>query len=149
MAPTDPARRPSAGARRVGYCIAIAFSAALLFVLNGRPGWQAMAFLTSDAGQVLWLVSLSLAAGIAASAMYLAHDPPWLKALGDLATTGIGLAAAIRGLPNSLAMCPGPPSAWNEPRAVRCGVGSAGERVEGDERVALGAQPADHLRRVM
>ena len=28
--------------------------------------------------------------------MYLAYDPPWLKTVGDLATTGIGLAAAIR-----------------------------------------------------
>ena len=96
MALTDPARRPSAGARRAGYCIAIAFSAALLFVLNARPGWQAMPFLTSDAGQVLWLVNLSLAAGIAANLVYLVYDPPWLKSLGDLATTGIGLAAAIR-----------------------------------------------------
>jgi hypothetical protein len=96
MALTDPARRPSAGARRAGYCIAIAFSAALLFVLNARPGWQAMPFLTSDAGQVLWLVNLSLAAGIAANVVYLAYDPPWVRSLGDLVTTGVGLAAAIR-----------------------------------------------------
>ena len=96
MALTDPARRPSAGARRAGYCIAIAFSAALLFVLNARPGWQAMPFLTSDTGQVLWLVNLSLAAGITANAVYFAYDPPWLRSLGDLVTTGIGLAAVIR-----------------------------------------------------
>ncbi len=37
-----------------------------------------------------------LAAGIAANLVYLAYDPPWLKSLGDLVTTGIGLAAAIR-----------------------------------------------------
>jgi hypothetical protein len=95
MALADPARRPSAGARRAGYCIAIAFSAAILFVLNGWPGWQAMPFLTSDMNQVLWLVNLSLAAGITANVAYVAYDPPWLKSLGDLATTGIGLAAAI------------------------------------------------------
>ena len=95
MALTHPARRPSAGARRVGYCIAIAFSAAILFVLNARPGWQAMPFLSSGMNQVLWLVNLSLAAGIAANVVYVAYDPPWLKSLGDLATTGIGLAAAI------------------------------------------------------
>jgi hypothetical protein len=95
MALTDPARRSSAGARRAGYCIAIAFSAAILFVLNARPGWQAMPFLTSGMNQVLWLVNLSLAAGIAANVVYVAYDPPWLKSLGDLATTGIGLAAAI------------------------------------------------------
>jgi len=96
MALTDPARRPSAGARRAGYCVAIAFSAAFLFVLNARPGWQQMPFLTSDISQVLWLVNLSLAAGIAVNAVYVAYDPPWLKSLGDLATTGIGLATVIR-----------------------------------------------------
>lgn len=96
MALTDPAHRPSTGARRAGYCIAIAFSAALLFILNARPGWQAVPFLTSDTNQVLWLVNLSLAVGIAANAVYLAYDRPWLKSLGDLVTTGIGLATAIR-----------------------------------------------------
>jgi hypothetical protein len=96
MAPVHPARRPSAGARRAGYGLAIVFSTALLIVLNGSPGWEAISFLTSDTTQVLWLVNLSLAAGIAANLVYLAYDPPWLKSLGDLATTGIGLAAAIR-----------------------------------------------------
>lgn len=96
MAFTGAARGRSAGARRVGYCAAIGFGAALLLVLNGWPGWQAIPFLTSDTDQVLWLVNLSLAAGIAANVVYLAYDPPWVRSLGDLATTGIGLAAAIR-----------------------------------------------------
>jgi hypothetical protein len=96
MARTHTARRPSAGARRAGYVLAIFFSAALLVILNGSPGWQAIPFLTSATGQVLWLVNLSLAAGIAANLVYLGYDPPWLKSLGDLVTTGIGLAAAIR-----------------------------------------------------
>ena len=96
MTATDRARRPSAGARRAGYGLAILFSTALLIILNGSPGWQAIPFLTSGTTQVLWLVNLSLAASIAANLVYLAHDPSWLKSLGDLATTGIGLAAAIR-----------------------------------------------------
>ena len=96
MTGTDRVQRPPAGTRRVGYSVAIAFNAALLFVLNGWPGWQAIPFLTSDTVQVLWLVNLSLAAGIAANAVYLAYDPPWVKSLGDLATTGIALATAIR-----------------------------------------------------
>jgi len=96
MARAHPARHPSAGARRAGYGLAILFSTALLVILNGSPGWQAMPFLTSDTTQVLWLVNLCLAAGIAANLVYLAYDPPWLKSLGDLATTGIGLATAIR-----------------------------------------------------
>ena len=96
MAGTDGARRPSAGARRAGYSLAILFSTALLIILNGSPGWQAIPFLTSDTSQVLWLVNLSLAAGIAANAMYLVHDSPGVKLPGDLVTTGIGLVTAIR-----------------------------------------------------
>jgi hypothetical protein len=96
MARTHPARRPSAVARRAGYGLAILFSTALLIILNGSPGWQAIPFLTSDTAPVLWLVNLFLAAGIAANLAYLAYNPPWLKSLGNLATTGIGLAAAIR-----------------------------------------------------
>src|SRR5262252_10342502 len=96
MTTTHRARRPSAGSRRAGYGLAIVFGTALLVILNGSPGWQAIPFLTSDTPQVLWLVNLSLAAGIAANLVYLVDDPPWLKSLGDLATTGIGLAAAIR-----------------------------------------------------
>ena len=96
MAFTDPAGRRSAGARRAGCSIAIAVSAALLLMLNAWPGWQQIPFLSSATGQVLWLVSLSLAAGIAASVVPVACGPPWVKSAGDLATTGIGLAAAIR-----------------------------------------------------
>jgi hypothetical protein len=76
MARTHPARRPSAGERRAGCGLAILFSTALLIILNGSPGWQAIPFLTSDTAQVLWLVNLSLAAGIAANLVYLAYDPP-------------------------------------------------------------------------
>ena len=96
MAHTHSARSPSAAARRAGYGLAVLFSTTLLVVLNGSPGWQAIPFLTSETAQVLWLVNLCLAAGIAANLVYLAYDRPWLKSLGDLATTGIGLAAAIR-----------------------------------------------------
>ncbi len=85
---------PSIRRRAAGWLLALAivFSTALLVILNGSPGWQALPFLTSDTTQVLGLVNLCLAAGIAANLVYLAYDPPWLKSLGDLATTGIGLA---------------------------------------------------------
>ena len=96
MPPAAPARRPSTAARRGGYAAAIIVGAALLFVLNGWPGWQALPFLTSDTTQVLWLVNLSLAAGLAANVVYLAYDPPWLRLLGDLVRAGAGVAAAVR-----------------------------------------------------
>jgi hypothetical protein len=96
MGPRDRARRPSAGARRAGYGVAIGFSVALLIILNGSPGWQAIPFLTSSTDQVLWLVNLSLAAGMTANVAYLVHDSPGVKLPGDLVTTGIGLVTAIR-----------------------------------------------------
>ena len=93
---TAPARRPRPAGRRVSYLVAVVVNAALLFVLNGQPGWQALPFLTSATSQVLGLVNLSLAVGLAVNLVYLAYDPPWLKSLGDLLTAGIGLAVAIR-----------------------------------------------------
>ena len=96
MVRAHAARRPSAGGRRAGYGLIVVLSAALLVVLNGWPGWEAMPFLTGATSQVLWLVNLSLAASIAANVVYLAYDRPWLRSLGDLATSGIGLAVAIR-----------------------------------------------------
>ncbi len=100
---SQAAKPPAAGAgrsrpagRRAGYLAAVVVNAALLFVLNAEPGWQALPFLTSATGQVLGLVNLSLAAGLAVNLVYLAYDPPWLKSLGDLLTAAIGLAVAIR-----------------------------------------------------
>ena len=96
MSHAGAARRPSAAARRVGYLVGVVVSAALLFVLNAQPGWQALPFLTSDTSQVMGLVNLSLAVSLAVNVVYLFYDPPWLKSLGDLITCGIGLAVAIR-----------------------------------------------------
>ena len=67
MARTGSARRPSPGARRTGYVFAIAFGVAFLIILNGWPGWQALPFLTAATSQVIVLVNVSLAAGIAAN----------------------------------------------------------------------------------
>jgi hypothetical protein len=93
---TAPTRRPSTASRRVGYLIAAALSAAFLYVVNGEPGWRDIPFLTGDTEQVLGLVNLSLVASLVANLVYVLSDAPWLKALGDLATTGIGLLAMVR-----------------------------------------------------
>jgi hypothetical protein len=96
MAVTAPARRPSVGARRTGYVIAALFNMAMLYVINIWPGWQAVPFLTDDTHRLLTLVNLSVVAGLAANLIYLSYDPPSVKALGDLVTTGIGLAVLVR-----------------------------------------------------
>jgi hypothetical protein len=89
-------RRPSVSARRFGYILAATITAAMFYIINVWPGWHEVPFLTDDTGQVLWLVNASLVASIAANVVYAAYDPPWLKSLGDLVTTGIGLAVLVR-----------------------------------------------------
>lgn len=89
-------RRPGPTARRFGYLVAIAVNAVILYAANVRPGWDAVPFLTSDTEQVLGLVNASIVVSIVANVVYLVSDPRWLKALGDVATTAVGLAALVQ-----------------------------------------------------
>lgn len=96
MATAAVRRRPSATARRTGYLVSVAVNAALLYLVNERPGWEAVPFLTAQTPQVLDLVNASMIAGLVANLVYVFRDPPRLRALGDLVTTGIGLAAMVK-----------------------------------------------------
>lgn len=89
-----PQRRTRAS-RVAGYLIGAACNAVLLFLINASPGWQAVPFLTPATAQVVGAVNLALAVGLAVSLMLSIGDPPWLRAIGDLATTCFGLAAAL------------------------------------------------------
>ena len=88
--------RPSPGARRFGYLVAVGVNLLLFYLINQSPGWQAVPFLTADVEQVLGLVNASLVAGVIANAVYVLADPRWLRALGDIVTTSIGVAAMVR-----------------------------------------------------
>jgi hypothetical protein len=55
-------------------------------------------FLTSDTADVLGLLNFSLLLGIAVNLLYVVRDPRWLTALGDLVTTGVGLAVLVTGV---------------------------------------------------
>jgi hypothetical protein len=90
-----PTRRPSTAARRFGHAVAVVVNAAMLYVVNVWPGWDSLWFLTEDTTRVLGLVNASIVAGIVANAVYVVHDTGRLRSLGDLVTTGIGLAAMI------------------------------------------------------
>jgi len=83
-------------ARRAGYVVAAAVNAVLLYLINGRPGWDVLPFLTGDMAKALPLINLSLVAGIAVNLVYVIRDPRWLVAAGGVVTTGVGLAAVIR-----------------------------------------------------
>lgn len=87
---------PSRAGRRVGYVVAVLVNATILVVVNGWPGWQAAPFLTASMALVLPAVNASVAVNLAANLVYVVTDPPWLKALGDAVTTGVGLVALWR-----------------------------------------------------
>ena len=86
----------SVAARRSGYLAALVVNGALLVLINAAPGWQAVPFLTPATRQVLGLVNVVLVLNLVVNVVYLAHDGPWLRAFGDIATTAVGLAVAIR-----------------------------------------------------
>ena len=96
MTPTPARRRPGAAARRVGYVVAVILNAALLYLCNVWPGWEAVPFLTDDTRLVIGLVNASIAVNLAANLVYFVRDPTWLRALGDVVTTAVGLAAVLR-----------------------------------------------------
>ena len=89
-------KRPAVGDRRVGYVVAVLVNAAVLYAVNVWPGWQALPFLTEDMRLVLGLVNASMLVSIVANMVYFLVDPRWLKALGDIVTTAVGIAALVR-----------------------------------------------------
>ncbi|TRW46973.1 hypothetical protein [Georgenia yuyongxinii] len=88
--------RPAVASRRVGYVLAAMIDAALLYAVNAWPGWDAVPFLTPDTAAVLGPVNASLLVGLVANAVYVVHDAWPVRALGDLATTSVGLVALVR-----------------------------------------------------
>ncbi len=91
-----PDARTGTASRRVGYAVAAVVNAVLLFLVNRSPGWEAVPFLTDRTAEVIPIVNASLVVGIVANLLYLVRDPVWLRAAGDIVTTGVGLAALVR-----------------------------------------------------
>ena len=88
--------RKSVRARRFGYLVAVLVNAAMLYAVNRWPGWQEVPFLTADTALVIELVNATIVVNLVANLVYIARDPRWLKAIGDVATTAVGLATMIR-----------------------------------------------------
>jgi hypothetical protein len=96
MAVTTPQRRPAAATRKAGYAVAVLVNAVLLYAVNVWPGWEEVPFLTGDFSRVVGLVNASIVVSLLANVVYLARDPRWLRSLGDVATTAVGLVALLR-----------------------------------------------------
>ena len=83
-------------ARRAGYGIGALVNVGLLYIVNIWPGWEVVPFLTAETASVLVLVNLSIISNLAANAVYLVNDAAWLKALGTILTTTIGMITLVR-----------------------------------------------------
>src|SRR6478609_1252413 len=83
-------------ARRAGYSDGALVKVGLLYVVNIWPGWVVVPFLTAETASVLVLVNLSIISNLAANAVYLVNDAAWLKALGTVLTTTVGMITLVR-----------------------------------------------------
>ncbi len=88
--------RPSRAARRVGYLVAAAFAVVVLVVLLVSPGWEAASFVTDDGEQVIGLVAGSVVLSLVVNLVWVVADPPRLRALGELATSVVGVVVCAR-----------------------------------------------------
>ena len=94
--PRRSRRTPSPARRRFGYAIGALVNVLLLYLVNVWPGWQILPFVTGGMLEVLPWINASLAVGIVVSLIDVIFDRRWLKAIGDLATTSIGLVALVQ-----------------------------------------------------
>lgn len=91
-----PRTRPGLAARRFGYTVAIAVNLLMFFLLNESPGWDAVPFLSAETTEVLGWVNASILLAVGANLLYVVHDPPWLRPLGDAVTTSFGIIVMVR-----------------------------------------------------
>ncbi|HEY7174551.1 MAG TPA: hypothetical protein VH442_06515 [Micromonosporaceae bacterium] len=88
-------RRPSPVARRVGYVIAAVINVVIWYLVNVHPTWHAVRVLTLDTRLVVPWFNLSWFATMAVNLLFVAYDPRWLVAAGNVLTTTLGLVALI------------------------------------------------------
>lgn len=79
--PSDVSRR----SRKAGYLVAVVVNAILLVLVNARPGWRVLPFLTQDFVGVLWLVNLSLVASAGVNLAYMRYDAAWFRSTCQVA----------------------------------------------------------------
>ncbi|SDB81445.1 hypothetical protein GA0111570_103282 [Raineyella antarctica] len=68
----------------------------LLYLLNGRPGWERISFLTPDTAQVIGIVNATLVVSLVAGILYAVVRSRGLQAIGGVVTSAVGLAASIK-----------------------------------------------------
>ena len=94
--PTSDRRSPAV--RRLGYVVAIVVNGVMWYLVHQLPDWEWARFLTPDFDELLPWIDRSLGATIVANTLFLAYDPRWFRSAGNVITTAISLAVAIRTL---------------------------------------------------
>jgi hypothetical protein len=82
--------------RRMGYVIAIAVNAGLLFVAHNILAWDILPFLTDDWEELVPIISVSLLASMLVNLIYVAYDAPWFKSLTQIFLAAIAMAVTVR-----------------------------------------------------
>ncbi|HEX5333871.1 MAG TPA: hypothetical protein VFW79_14620 [Cellulomonas sp.] len=88
----------SPAARKVGYLVGFVVNAILLYLVNERPGWREVPFLTERMTDVLPLINLSFLVGAAANLLYVVVDAAWFRSLGQIAVAVVSIVASLRTL---------------------------------------------------
>lgn len=88
--------RPSVGARRFGYVVAILANGVCAWLIAVWPGWDAVPFLTDETTDVLPFVYASIATGVLVNLVYLADDRPAVRATGELVNALVGFVSVVR-----------------------------------------------------
>ena len=94
--PAQSGRRESRSSRKVGYLVAVLVNVIMLVIVNIRPGWRELSFLTEDFAGILWLINLSMVFSAMVNLAYLWYDPDWFKSVCQVGISAIGLAASLR-----------------------------------------------------
>jgi hypothetical protein len=93
--PPVPVRRKAA-ARRSSYVTTIIVNLVMIYVVNHLLEWGLLPFLTEEFTRVLWLINLSLGAGILVNLAWLSYDPDWFGAVGRIGLNAISLVVSLR-----------------------------------------------------
>jgi hypothetical protein len=93
---TPSTSRESRSSRKVGYLVAVLVNVIMLVIVNIRPGWRELPFLTEDLAGILWLVNLSMVVSAAVNVVYLWYDPAWFKSACQVGVSAVSLAASVR-----------------------------------------------------
>ncbi len=94
--PHEPRPRARASStNRGGDLVGAVINVVLLYLLNFRPGWQVVDFLTPETAAVLGIVNATLIVSAVGGLLYAVIGSRAFRALGGVVTSAVALAATI------------------------------------------------------